>query len=48
MQNLIRSPGRKGYGALALFAVVYLAALGLVLAPEAFLTDNGAEVSAEG
>lgn len=48
MENLIRSRKRQGYGALALFLIVYLAALGLVIAPKSFLTGQGAEVTAEG
>lgn len=48
MENLIRSRKRQGYGALMLFLIVYLAALGLVLAPKSFLTSLGAEATAEG
>ena len=48
MQNLIRNRGRQGYVALALFLIVYLAALGLVLAPKGVLSGPGIEVSAEG
>ena len=47
MENLLRSRGRQGYGALALFLIVYLAALGLVIAPKGVLSGLGAEVSAQ-
>ncbi len=48
MDNLIRSRKRQGYGALMVFLIVYVAALGLVFAPKSLLTGSDAEVSAEG
>lgn len=48
MDNLIRSRKRQGYGALVLFLIVYVAALGLVFAPKSLLTGSNAEVAAEG
>ncbi|MEN9409749.1 MAG: hypothetical protein RL216_1723 [Pseudomonadota bacterium] len=48
MDNLTRSRKRQGYGALMLFLIVYVAALGLIFAPKSLLTGSGAEVAAEG
>lgn len=48
MSNLFRSPGRQGYAALALFLIVYVAAMGLVLAPDALLSGPGTETAVEG
>ena len=39
MHHLLRSKGPRGYGALMLFLVVYLAALALILAPEGSLSS---------
>ncbi|ESW59562.1 MAG: hypothetical protein Q27BPR15_16855 [Rhodobacter sp. CACIA14H1] len=47
MQNLIRNRGRQGYAALALFLIVYLAALALVIAPKDLLTGTVAESAAQ-
>jgi hypothetical protein len=48
MQNPIRNRGRQGYGALMLFLIVYVAALGLIFAPKGLLTGPSADISAEG
>jgi len=48
MDNLIRGRKRQGYGALMVFLIVYVAALGLIFAPKSLLTGTSAEVSAEG
>ena len=48
MDNLIRSRKKQGYGALAVFLIVYVAALSLVFAPKSLLTGSDAEVAAEG
>jgi hypothetical protein len=39
MQHLLRTKGPRSYGALMLFLLVYLAALGLILAPKGSLTS---------
>lgn len=49
MQNLLRNRNRQGYGALVLFLIVYLAALGLIFAPEGSLSGAAApEATSEG
>lgn|GEM_PF-4977396 len=42
MQHLLRSKGPRGYGALMLFLIVYLGAVGLILAPKGSLTSPAA------
>lgn len=39
MHHLLRSKGPRSYGALMLFLIVYLGAIGLILAPKGSLTS---------
>ena len=39
MNHLLRSKGPRSYGALMLFLIVYLGAVGVILAPKGSLTS---------
>lgn len=48
MNNFFRQPnaGLSGYASLTIFAIFYLAALAVVIAPQHFLTTAGPAISA--